>query len=205
MAVTVPERVLTCGVPIDDLLVQVADHAPNKDSQHQGTCPTCQAALAELQALWAPIRALAAEKVTAPAWLLHQIMAKVRELPRHSWYAVLPTPTGDTRIAARVVGAIARLAAEEVPQVSLALSGGQPGAEHTLADLAGDTGESATNIGVAGAHVVIDVQVVVQMGAHIPGLATQVRDHITRRISDFTGLTTAAINIAIVDVLPPPR
>jgi uncharacterized alkaline shock family protein YloU len=197
----VAHEVLSCRVAVSDLLTQVADHNPPADPEHQRTCPTCRATLAELEQLWAPMAQLAAEKVHAPASLLETIMAKVRQLPRNTWYAVIPTPGGDTRIAARVVGALARLAAEEVPQVSLALGGGRRGTEHSLSEIAGNTGATATDIGVAGTHVVIDVQIVVQLGARIPELAELVRDRIARRVADFTGLTAAEVNITVVDVL----
>lgn len=195
------DELLPCGGNLSDLLDQVADQTPPTDPEHQRTCPTCRAALAELEVLWAPMNQLAAETVHAPTGLLDTIMDKVRRLPRNSWYAVIPTRQGDTRIAARVVGAIARLAAEEIPQVSLALGGGRSGADHSLHELASHVGEPATDIGVAGTHVVVDVQIVVELGADIPGLADQVRSRIAERVAAFTGLTTAEVNITVVDIV----
>jgi uncharacterized alkaline shock family protein YloU len=97
---------------------------------------------------------------------------------------------------ARVVGAVARLAAQAVPAVSLALGGGHPSpASHQSA---------ATNVGVAGDHVVVDLQIAVDLGAHIPAVTQQVREQITRHLHAHTGLTTTEVNITVVDVQPPP-
>lgn len=122
---TVPADHLPCGVPAADLLAQVTDGTPPRDPAHQRTCPHCRAALAEFTELWAPVHDLAAEEVRAPADLLQSVMAQIRDLARADWSAVLHDPTGRTRIAARVIGAVARLAAESVPHVTLALGDGR--------------------------------------------------------------------------------
>src|SRR3954452_2550419 len=160
---TMPGDRLPCGKAIDDLLIQVADRTAPSDPAHQQTCPHCRAALAELEDLWAPVRDVAAEDVRAPAGLLQSVMAQIRELARNDWSAVLTGPRGRTRIAARVVGAVARLAAESVPHVTLALGGGRVATPtDTTADraaIAGRHSETATDVGVAGSHVVVDVQI----------------------------------------------
>lgn len=200
---------LPCGVRVDDLLAQVADGASTGDAAHQQACAHCRAALAELADLWAPVAELAAEDVRAPAGLLQEVMAQVRELSRNAWHAVLVDPTGQTRIAARVVGAVARLAAESVPHVSVALGGGSPatapGDEPSLATIAGTAGEPATDIGVAGTHVVVDVQIVVDYGVVISTIAQHARERITAHLAAHTGLTTSEVNITVVDVRPPLR
>lgn len=193
---------LPCGASYDDLLVQVADRTPVRSPDHQRTCPHCRAALGELEALWAPVHQLADEDVRAPAHLLETIMARVRELPRHTWHAVIPGERGDTRIAARIIAAVARLAAEEMPSVTLALGGGHTAQALTDADIAGTAGDAATDVGVAGTHVAVDVQVAVEMGAHIPQLADRLRAHIAQRVADLTGLTAAEVNITIADITP---
>ena len=208
---------LPCGAPLDDLLAQVADQTAARDPGHQRTCRYCRATLAELTALWAPVHEMANDDVRAPAQLLETVMASVRQLPRSTWHAVLPGDHGggETRVAARVVAAVARLAAESVPQVSLALGGGRPAPHLSAADRArhraepasdwfsgmiSDRAEGATDVAVAGSHVVIDVQIVVDHGARIPDVAHQVRRQITRHITAHTGLTTAEVNVNVVDV-----
>ncbi len=202
---------LPCGAPVDDLLAQVTEGTPARDAAHQRTCPHCRAALAEFEDLWAPVHELAAEEVRAPAGLLQAVMAQIRELSRNSWSAVLSDPTGQTgqtRIAARVVGAVARLAAESVPHVTLALGGGRvatpTGAAADLPLIAGRRGEAATDVGLAGSHVVVDVQIAVDLGAPMQQVAAVVRDRIARHIAEQTGLVTTQVNVTVVDVRPPP-
>ena len=192
---------LPCGHSVADLLDQIAEDQPARDPDHQRTCAHCRAALAELSDLWAPVHALAAERVRAPDDLLHAVMAGVRELSRNPWYAVLPDPLGDTRIAARVVGAVARLAAETVPQVSHALGRGRTGTAARLAGVAAGPAAAADSaVGVAGAHVVVDLDIAVEAGAHIPRVAEQVRRQIAEHLHALTGLTTTEVNITVVDV-----
>jgi uncharacterized alkaline shock family protein YloU len=202
-----PADRLPCGKPVDDLLTQVVDRTPPPDPAHQQSCPHCRAALLELEDLWAPVRDLAAEDVRAPAGLLQAVMAQIRDLSHNSWSAVLDDPGGRTRIAARVVGAVARLAAESVPHVTLALGGGRVATPtDTAADpakIAGPRAEPATDIGVAGTHVVVDVQIAVDYGAPMQQVAAVVRDRIARHIAAQTGLVTTEVNVTVVDVRPP--
>lgn len=56
---------LACGADADDLLAQVADGRAGERSPHQRQCPHCQAALAEYDRLWSPVREMAAAKFHA--------------------------------------------------------------------------------------------------------------------------------------------
>jgi uncharacterized alkaline shock family protein YloU len=204
-----PADRLPCGKPVDDLLTQVTDRTPPPDPAHQHSCPHCRAAVAELEDLWAPVRDLAAEDVRVPAGLLQAVMGQIRDLSRNSWSAVLDDPLGRTRIAARVVGAVARLAAESVPHVTLALGGGRVATPtDTTADparIAGRRSEAATDVGVAGSHVVVDVQIAVDYGAPVWQVAERVRNRIAQHIAIQTGLTASEVNVAVVDVRPVPH
>ena len=61
-------------------------------------------------------------------------------------------------------------------------------------------------MGIAGTHVVVEVQIAVDHGARIPRVAEQVRQRIARHIAAHTGLTTTEVNVVVVDVqLPRPR
>jgi uncharacterized alkaline shock family protein YloU len=193
---------LPCGVPVDELLAQVAERRRPRDPVHQRGCPHCRAALAELDEIWAPVHELADEEVHAPSGLLETVMARVRELSRNPWYAVVPGSVGGTRIAARVVGAVARLAAQSVPYVAVAVGRGR-----ALPDdaerVAGEEGQAATSIGLAGTHVVVDIDIAVDYGVPIPQVAHLVREHIRRDLRQHTGLTTIEVNITVVDVRLP--
>ncbi|SDQ85729.1 Asp23/Gls24 family envelope stress response protein [Quadrisphaera sp. DSM 44207] len=190
---------LPCGTDHEELVAQVVDGAPARDPAHQGACPHCRAVLAQLRQAWAPVLQLQREHVRAPAQLLADVVARVRALPRSTWYAVLPTEDGETRISARVVGAVARLAAQEVPSVSLALGRGRAAAGGTDG-AAGADGAEATHVGVAGSSVVVDVRVVVTMGTHLPSAAQRVREVVTRRLAQVTGLSASAVDVTVVDV-----
>lgn len=200
------EDQLPCGASVDRLLAQVAEGLPSRDPEHQRRCPHCRAALAELREIWAPVDDLVAEDVTAPAGLLQAVMARVRELSRNAWYAVLHEPEGEIRIAARVVGAVTRIAAESVPHVNLALGRGRAATlPHALPGVTRRQGKSETStsgVGVAGTHVVIDVQIAVDYGAPIQEVARQVRERIDRDLHKQAGLTTTEVNITVVDVHP---
>lgn len=206
-----PSDRLPCGKDTDYLLTQVTDRTPPSDPAHQGACPHCRAALAELESLWAPVRAVAADEVRAPAGLLQAVMAQIRELARNDWSAVLIDRRGRTRIAARVVGAVARLAAESVPHVTLALGSGRVATPGDTAATPGDTtadraniaarlSEEATDIGVAGEHVVVDIQIAVDYGVAICQVAARVRSRIAQHLATQTGLTTVEVNVTVVDV-----
>lgn len=193
---------LPCGEHVDDLLHQVIDGTPPRDPAHQAACPHCRATLTHLTELWAPVAEMAQEDVRAPAGLLQAVMAEVRTLARAGWSAVLYDEAGRTHIAARVVGAIARLAAESVPHVSLALGDGRiatPAGGNT--DQSAVAGlENATDIGLAGDRVVVDVQIAVDQGVPMLLVAQRVRDRITEHLHAQTGLTTTEVNVIVVDV-----
>ena len=191
---------LPCGVPLDEIYAQVVDQTPPARPEHQAHCPHCRAALADLSEAWAPVAQLAAKQITAPSSLLESVLAKVRLISRDPWYGIITTDHGRTRVAARVVDAVVRLAAQEVPHVSIAF--GRPRPDKDPATIADTAGESATNVGVAGSHVVIDVQIVIEMGPNIPALADQVRRTVRTDIERFTGLTAAEVDVTVVDVLP---
>lgn len=195
---------LPCGTAIDGLFAQVTGDRPPRDHGHQRTCPHCRAALAELQDLWTPVRELAAENLTAPASLLAAVMARVRELSRNTWYAVLPGPRGETKVAARVVGVIARLAAERVPEVLLALGRGDlasaaPGAEQSAAAVKG----AGAEVGIAGARVVVDVRIVLEYRVSIATVAAQIQRQIAQDLHDLAGVAPIEVNVAVVDVEAP--
>ncbi|WP_425953464.1 Asp23/Gls24 family envelope stress response protein [Xylanimonas sp. McL0601] len=180
---------IACGTPIDDLLEQVAAHGRPQDPAHQASCPHCRAALAEITELWRPVDRLAGVRAAAPPDLLAAVTEAVRRLPRHGWHAVLPTDRGETRIAGRVIAAVVRRAAAQTDHVTLAVGRAR-------------SGRDAAHVGVAGTHVVIDVQVAVELGSAVPVLADQLRRHIREHLRAHTGLSATEINIAVLDVTP---
>ena len=193
---------LPCGVPLDEIYAQVVEQTPPARREHQARCPHCRAALADLSEAWAPVAQRAAKQITAPSSLLESVLAKVRQISRDPWYGMITTDHGRTRVTARVVDAVVRLAAQEVPHVSIAFGRRRATRDNDPATIAGTARESATNVGVAGSHVVIDVQIVIDMGPNIPTLADQVRRAVRTDIERFTGLTAVEVDVTVVDVLP---
>jgi len=195
---------LACGTAVDDLLEQVADRRPAADPAHQAGCVHCRAALAELAELWAPVHHAATERVRMPAGLLDRVMSAVRDLAANSWYAVIDSGQGLTRIAAWVIAAVARLAAGRVPGVSYAASraGGQPGGQATSGSrlLAGWRSGPEHGVGVAGHRAVINLELVAELGPELPALADRVRAQVHRDVAAMTGLDVVEINITVADL-----
>ncbi len=191
---------LPCGTFVDDLLEQVADRRPAADPAHQAGCVHCRAALAELAAIWAPVHQAATERVTVPAGLLDRVMSAVRDLAANSWYAVIDSGQGLTRIAAWVIAAVARLAAGRVPGVSYATSraGGQATSGSRL--LAGRRPGSDGGVGVAGQRAVINLELVAELGPELPALADRVRAQVHQDVAAMTGLDIVEINITVADL-----
>lgn len=195
---------LPCGAPLNEIYAQVVDQIPPARPEHQARCPHCRAALADLSEAWAPVAQLAAKQITAPSSLLESVLAKVRQTSRDPdpWYGMITTDHGQIRVAASVVGVVASIAAQKVPHVSMALGRRRSTGDKDVATIVGIARESATNVGVARNQVVVDVQIVVEMGPNIPTLADQVRRAVRTDIERFTGLTAAEIDVNVVDVLP---
>jgi uncharacterized alkaline shock family protein YloU len=186
---------LPCGVAVDELFDQVASGDPPRDPLHQRDCAHCRPVLTDLRELWAPVHDLAAEEVRAPSDLVNAIMARIRELSDVPWYATVPDGGADVRIAARVIGAVARLAARSVPQVSLALGRGRavppdPSTEHA----------GPTDLGAVAAPIIVDIDIAVDYGASMPLVAEQARQHVIRDLRRHTGVTVSAVNVTVVDV-----
>ena len=68
---------LPCGADLDALVAQIADGVPG-DLAHQAGCRHCQAALAQLEALWSLVGRLAAERVDAPERIDAVVLGRIR-------------------------------------------------------------------------------------------------------------------------------
>lgn len=193
---------LPCGAAVADLFEQVAAGRQVRLSAHQRGCPHCRAALSELDELWAPMRDLAAERVTAPRGMLTNIMSRVRELAQEAWYAVLPGGRGVTRIAARVVGVIARRAAGDVPGVRVALGRSTDPTQVRTADRATERhAYPGTAVGVAGGTVVVDLALAVAYGLPIRDVAAKVQRKVIREVRAATGVQDIEVNVTVDDVI----
>ena len=64
--------------------------------------------------------------------------------------------------------------------------------------------DEATDVGVAGDRVVVDVQIAIDLGFPMVVVAQQVRNRIADHLRAQTGLTTTEVNVTVVDVRPAP-
>ena len=180
---------LACGRPAGELLDQVADGGPQPRDAHQRGCVHCQAALAEYDRLWGPVRELAAERVDVPDSVMEAALRRIRGAVERPDYAVLQGPRGRTRIAARVVVAAARDAAQAVPGVRVAVGRHLGGA---AADVA---------VGVAGRSAAVEIVLAASYGVDLVQLGERVRSEVAARIREITDLEPVDVTVIIDDIL----
>jgi hypothetical protein len=180
-----PEQ-LPCGVELESLLVQVADHEPASNPEHQATCPYCQAALESLRREWTGVQALAREPVTMPGGVSARTMLAVRELAvLLADSTLIVGPRGETRISHIAVARVAQRLAAGVPGVVFA---------------------SARPVPQDPPHPVrlsIAVRLVVGWNPAITQIAQALRDLLIRRVPALTGAELARIDITIRDIAEP--
>ncbi|MDD7964047.1 Asp23/Gls24 family envelope stress response protein [Actinomycetospora lemnae] len=189
---------LACGRDAAALVAQVADGAADRRDAHQRDCPYCQAALAEFDRLWAPVRAVADHRPQAPDGLLDEALRRIRGVAADPEFGRIEEPRGRTRVSARVVVALARHLASRVPGVRVALShlvaaGGGP--ETSL-----DGGPEVT-AGVAGSSTVVAITLAAEYGADLVALGTRIRAVVADGIRNSTGLEPVAVLVHVDDVL----
>jgi uncharacterized alkaline shock family protein YloU len=182
-----PAERLACGRSAADVLEQVADGVPRPRDAHQRDCVHCRAALAEYDRVWAPVRELAAEPVAVPDSVMDAALRRIRGAIEDADHAVLVGPRGRTRIAARVVVALARDAAQGVPGVRVAIGrrlGGTPVA-----------------VGVAGRTAAVEIVLAAAYGVDLVALGERVRAEVAARIRRLAGLEALDVTVVIDDVL----
>ncbi len=157
--------------------------------------------MAEVEELWAPIAALAAERLEPPADLVRKVMSLVRELAQEIWHIVIPSDRGMTRIAARVIAELARRAAARAQGVRVVL--GRSSQAKIVADTAEATQQHrqpGSAVGIAGQHAVIDLAVVTDYGVRIVEVAQEIRRAVARDLFELTGLVEVRVDIYVDDV-----
>lgn len=185
---------LPCGAAVDEVLAQVADGHAARRSNHQAECPHCQAALAEYDRLWSPVREVADAPVSPPESPLQAALSHIRGTPYDPTCGVLAGDQGQTRIAARVVVVIARETAQDVPGVRVALS------RLRLSGAAPVVHENPVRVGLAGQSAAIVLTVAATYGTDLHELAERIRTAVAGQVRAATGLEPVAITIAVEDV-----
>ena len=193
---------LPCRRSWDDLLEQVSLGDGQAPDRHQQDCPHCQAEMAELVRLWQPVDHLATEQVSAPAGLTARVMQTVRQTARERWHSLRPGDGGTTRVAARVIGTIARLAAARVAGVAVAI--GRSTEPRTAASRARATDTHrwpGSAVGVAGGSAVVEIALAVDYGTDLVRAAEQVRRAVVHDVMAIGGLEQVHVDVTVDDVL----
>ncbi len=111
--------------------------------------------------------------------------------------APLVTPRGETLIAPQVVEKIATRAASEVAGVGGVVQGGLA---RLLPWVTGDSSAEAS-ADVYRDTVAVDLTVNVRYPEPVRKVTTEVRDHVTRRLAELTGLTATEVNIRVDELV----
>ncbi|GLZ55692.1 Asp23/Gls24 family envelope stress response protein [Actinomycetospora sp. NBRC 106378] len=210
------ETALPCGRDPQQLLEQVTEHGPVAVDDHQRSCLHCQAALAEFDRLWAPMRAVAADRPQAPPGVLDSVLSSIRGVSEDPEFARLDEGYGHTRISGRVVAAIARHHAARVAGVRGAL-GRLDRAGHRRGDRDPEFPETSVHsaqpsdmargpqasAGVAGASTAIAIVLAADYGVDLPALADEVRAAVVAGVRAYTGLEPVSVSVVVDEVLLP--
>jgi len=198
---------LPCGVTVSSLIEQVCDGGSRTEHQteHQQACPHCQAVLPELEQLWAPVRRLAADRVTAPPAMLATIMRRVRDLVARTWQTVRSSRRGTTRVTSWVVAKVAALAAHEVPGVRAVLSHlvesrTNPGTNQSKDATVSTPPVKDADIEDERYQATVELDLITDYPIDIPQVTDAVRRNVMRQVKDLTGLEVTRVDISIEDV-----
>jgi uncharacterized alkaline shock family protein YloU len=197
---------LTCGRLVEDVLAQVAADRGGDLDAHQRQCPHCHAALAEYERLWAPLRELAAEKLSAPDSIVENALRRIRGAVEHLDYGVLESALGRTRISARVVVVVARESAQAVPGVRVALSKHIASRADDRRDVTcdgavvGSAGRADVVAGVAGRSTAIEITLAADYGIDLHHLGERVRAAVTAEVHALTDLEPVQVTVLIDDI-----
>jgi uncharacterized alkaline shock family protein YloU len=193
---------LACGADVDTLLEQIADGHARQLTDHQRDCVHCQAAIGELNALWSPVRELAAAPVPSPPGLATAVIGRIRRLARDVGYTLEMTDGGAIRIAARIVAALARDSASRVPGVRLALGRTTHGPVSALAqDIMPADRRAGTAAGVLGRTAAVDLTIAVNYDRPVHHVARDIQKQVAAALRDELGLRAATVNVIIGDIL----
>jgi uncharacterized alkaline shock family protein YloU len=115
---------------------------------------------------------------------------------------LLASDGGRTTIQPHVVAKIAGLAVREVPGVRALVPFGTGQAISSIARAV--TGSQMRDLGVSvevgKVEAAVDVRITTDYGVSIPSIAQGVRDNVSVRIHEMTGLRVTEVNIEVVDL-----
>ena len=196
-----PSTPLTCGTDPQQLLDQVGDGRGSDLDDHQAGCPHCQQALRIYRRLWAPFEILAAQTVRAPRGMASRAVAWIRAVYDDTTATPLPITglppglPGTATVTTRVVIRCARLAAEQVDGVRLALS------ELSTSPPAAHSGSDPGRGQAPEEDIVLVMTVAAEHGHDLHALGRRIRTAVDDALRSLTGRTPRSIDVHIDDVL----
>lgn len=113
----------------------------------------------------------------------------------------LESEKGKTSIADSVVTKVAGIAAREVPGV-YQLGGGASRALGSVTQRVGigDERSQGVSVEVGEVEAAVDLTVTIEYGESIPQVAEQLRENISKRIENITGLRVTEVNVTVSDL-----
>ncbi|WP_026910475.1 anti-sigma factor family protein [Patulibacter minatonensis] len=169
---------LECGVPLLELVAQVADRTPPADPAHQAECPYCREALARLDGSAADLRALASEDVRPPRGLSARVLEQLRR--ERGRILVAAGRDGRDTVTDVIVAQIASRAAMELPPVRF-------------------VSVRTTQEQDGGVHLVLHVTA--DLGPALGPVATEIRDVVTDRVARLAGVAVTRVDVVFDDVV----
>lgn len=193
---------LACGRSVDETLEQAAEGRAAEFDQHQTQCPHCQAALTEFSTLWIPVAEYAAMPVDIPAEIAGRVMDQVHRLVKDVWYTAYVSDSGVVRVAARIVGRIARDAAGSVPGVQAVLGRTMRGNMVGLVDRSTRGHRHPHSaVGVLGQTAAVDLAIAIEYGDPVHTVAEEVQARVKQRLRAAINLQDITVNVTIDDIL----
>ena len=188
---------LPCGRDKERLLEIVAEGRPIGAGSHEATCPYCQAALAELNALWMPVREWSSRPTQVPTHLVRTVIARVRRMTQSPHHVVAATTKGVTSITSWVIAQFGVEAALRVPGIA------SVGPSHARGELRRHfsvlrQGADAVGVTEVGAEAVsLELSLTVRPVTDVLSLAESVRSEVINELRRQADLEVSEVDISV--------
>ncbi|QGK69529.1 hypothetical protein GIY23_08330 [Allosaccharopolyspora coralli] len=178
------DRTLPCGRTESMLLAHLDGQGPRELAEHVRDCPYCSRRLESMQRSWQPVRAAARTPVELPTGLVERAMETVRGMRSVDGHqpASLPQEGGTVTVSSRATLTLARQAG-------------------------GDAAASRSGVHLRRCHggpdgMRIELAVRYSLPAH--EVADSVRVEVEGEMRRALGPLAPPVDVAVVDVTPPP-
>lgn len=188
---------LPCGRDKERLLEIVAESKPIEPGSHEATCPYCQAALAELNSLWAPVRRWSSRPTHVPTHLVRTVIARVRRMTQSPHHVVAAAAKGVTSVTSWVVAQFGAEAALRVPGVA-SVGPSYPGHERRSRTIMTRQGADAVGVSEVGAEAVaLYFGIRVHLVTDVLSLAESVRSEVIYELRRQADLEVSEVDISV--------